>query len=532
MRANVAAKLTTDTAYLQDLISSIKDGELKVPQFQRKFVWKEVQALDLLDSVANNYPIGSLLLWRTTEKLSTERNIGDFQLPDTDDQSPTDYVLDGQQRLTVIYSCMGAPFDAGGFAAGYNLINEQFVEMPEVPPLHVFPLRRLYDTTDLLNFRTALQAHPEGGLLQQRLDELVQVLTRYKLPVVTLKHLTLLEVCPIFERINSSGTDLSTFDLMVAATWSNDFDLNQRVEAVQTALEPKGFEELQGTTVLKILSALRSDSTAKEAVLGLRKATTEELDTYVTDAREALKKAVDTLGQEFKVHSLDFLPYEAHLIATAYLLAKQKALSRAQVERLRQWFWRSAFTERYRGASDAFVSRDLHTVWKFVAKGEGAPDAFGAVPTAAALASLRFRKNNSGSRAFSLALAKLNPRNLTNGAAIDTYEALSAYNKNQFHHIFPQAYLREHLPKAEKNWLLNICMLAASENNEIGAQSPNEYLPYYLERLGPQAETVLASNAMPSSSLLNYASVTYDEFLARRGAVVQELVESLCDGQR
>ena len=99
---------------------------MKIPQFQRKFVWKEEQAFKLLDSIKNNYPIGSLLIWRTNVKLAAERNIGDFQLPKTDDMMPTDYVLDGQQRITVIYSSIGAPDTAEGFSPGYDLAEDEF----------------------------------------------------------------------------------------------------------------------------------------------------------------------------------------------------------------------------------------------------------------------------------------------------------------------------------------------------------------------------------------------------------------------
>ncbi|MGV1099917.1 DUF262 domain-containing protein [Thiovibrio sp. JS02] len=104
MKANIASRLGTGTPFLKDLITGVKKGEIKVPQFQRKFVWKEEQALNLLDSIASNYPVGSLLLWKTSNKLAAERNLGEFKLPETDDLTPTDYVLDGQQRLTVIYS--------------------------------------------------------------------------------------------------------------------------------------------------------------------------------------------------------------------------------------------------------------------------------------------------------------------------------------------------------------------------------------------------------------------------------------------
>jgi low affinity Fe/Cu permease len=76
----------------------------------------------------------------------------------------------------------------------------------------------------MLNFRTALMTRPDVDRLQPRLDALVDAFTKYRIPVVTLKDLSIEEVCPIFERINSSGTKLSIYDLMVAATWSERVD--------------------------------------------------------------------------------------------------------------------------------------------------------------------------------------------------------------------------------------------------------------------------------------------------------------------
>src|SRR5438552_1838493 len=99
MTTSVGGRLSTDTAYLKDLIADIDKGEIKVPKFQRPFVWSSEQAFALLDSVARSYPVGSLLFWKTNDKLVAERNIGDFRLPQTDDLTPTTYVLDGQQRL-------------------------------------------------------------------------------------------------------------------------------------------------------------------------------------------------------------------------------------------------------------------------------------------------------------------------------------------------------------------------------------------------------------------------------------------------
>ena len=137
---------------------------------------------------------------------------------------PTDYVLDGQQRLTVIYSCLGAKESDGGFAVVYDLESEKFLHFPNSPRLYQFPLRKIFNTTQLLNFRAAVQTETKGAVYQERLDALIGSFSDYRVPVVTLKDLSVEEVCPIFEQINSSGTRLSTYDLMVAATWNKDFD--------------------------------------------------------------------------------------------------------------------------------------------------------------------------------------------------------------------------------------------------------------------------------------------------------------------
>ena len=172
MRTTAVSRISTDISLISTLIAGINKGETKVPKFQRQFVWKDEQAIELLDSLANNYPVGSLLLWKTRDKLRAERNIGEFNLPATDDMEPTDYVLDGQQRLTVIYSCLGAKEEDGGFAVVYDLEEEKFFRKPDDAKLHQFPLRKIFNTTQLLNFRAAIQTHEKAAIYQEHLNSL------------------------------------------------------------------------------------------------------------------------------------------------------------------------------------------------------------------------------------------------------------------------------------------------------------------------------------------------------------------------
>jgi uncharacterized protein with ParB-like and HNH nuclease domain len=61
-RKTVTSRINTEVELIGTLITGINKGEVKIPKFQRNFVWKDDQAINLLDSLANNYPVGSLLL--------------------------------------------------------------------------------------------------------------------------------------------------------------------------------------------------------------------------------------------------------------------------------------------------------------------------------------------------------------------------------------------------------------------------------------------------------------------------------------
>ena len=50
------------------LLDALTEGSLRVPRFQRDFVWERSKIVALLDSIFKEYPIGSFFLWETTGK--------------------------------------------------------------------------------------------------------------------------------------------------------------------------------------------------------------------------------------------------------------------------------------------------------------------------------------------------------------------------------------------------------------------------------------------------------------------------------
>ena len=91
--------------YLREIATKLEEGTYAIPAFQRDYVWKKNQILDLFDSISKGYPIGSIILWKPkdldippvrdvlTEKISNEIK-------------PEYYILDGRQRTTTFYGCV------------------------------------------------------------------------------------------------------------------------------------------------------------------------------------------------------------------------------------------------------------------------------------------------------------------------------------------------------------------------------------------------------------------------------------------
>jgi|GEM_PF-1192642 len=97
-------KIKPDDMSFNSLITEINDGRIKIPDFQRTFVWERNQIVNLLDSIYHHYPIGSFLFWESdSREFQSYKDIGGIPLKDPPFGS-IKYVLDGQQRITSLYA--------------------------------------------------------------------------------------------------------------------------------------------------------------------------------------------------------------------------------------------------------------------------------------------------------------------------------------------------------------------------------------------------------------------------------------------
>lgn len=84
---------------LSVLMDAIELGVIGLPDIQRPFVWKNSLVRDLFDSMYRGYPVGFFLFWQNGLE-EKQRQIG----TEKKQKTPSLLIVDGQQRLTSLYS--------------------------------------------------------------------------------------------------------------------------------------------------------------------------------------------------------------------------------------------------------------------------------------------------------------------------------------------------------------------------------------------------------------------------------------------
>lgn len=518
---------------IDELASRIINGDILLPKFQRDFVWEREQILELLDSVMKNYPIGSVLLWLSTQRLKSERTIADLLIKEKPEEYPTNYLLDGQQRLSTI---CGALYWSGDnpdsvWNIAYDLRKKEFVHLSSLDDVPSYQIR-MNLLQDPSKFFMRLNTLDSSGLadfaeLKTRGNELFNRFKDYKLAVVTLGDMSIEDVAPIFERINSTGKRLTIVDLMRAATWSQQFDLIDTIdETILSALSEKKFADIDRKVVLRNLSAAVGGGFDADSIDNLRKFTPETLNAASEEVLEAYKKAVDFLATQLSMASAAAIPYANQFVVLAEVFRRLPAPSAEQYAIIRTWFWQTALSGYFSGWNTGQMNQDLNAVSAF-AKGETETIAPPLIkPRDEVWERRQFRSNNALSKVFGHLLACQGPIDLVNGNNIDTTAALSWMNQKEFHHFFPQTYLkRQGVDSGRINAMANIVMLSSVSNKQISDQAPGEYLPPLLN--SEHANASLRASLISPEALEAALQNNFDKFLAVRARDISEKTAEL-----
>lgn len=382
---------------IYELIDRVAAGELRIPRFQRAYVWSPDDMIGLFDSIFNGYPIGSLLIWETSlQNVSSLESLGPITLP-AGVRATTSYVVDGHQRLATLVGVLSLPADYPSqtmsewrWWIGYDLENEEFVHFKRLsgdPNPAVVPLRRVIQTVDFARLtRDLASSLPEDkiDIYLERADRLNRKLRDYQVPATVMKSASMDDAVNIFARINQRGRDM-TADQMVSALSFRDkeeggFNLSDSIDASLQELSEFGFGGTERKTVLQsVLFAAGLNFTRPAYEKLVNRNSHEDLRPATDRARSALASSARFMNEVIGLKSDRLLPYASQLSMLSFFMheldAKSRSIAPKVSAELRKWFWTTSFNGWFAGANTTDLRKAAEQM-KLLASGKVDEEAF------------------------------------------------------------------------------------------------------------------------------------------------------------
>lgn len=487
-----------DKAYTT-LLSEIETGQIKIPQFQRQFVWDLASSAKLLDSILKGYPIGTFIYWRTNERLRAVRNIGNIDLPEPRDGEFVNYVLDGQQRITSLFAALKGETITreDGHQEDFSAIYVDLEAGTEDPLVIVDPANRAPNTfvklTDLMNQgRRFFQDFPEQ--YDEKLDRYKAILQAYQFKGINLKDAEIDVATEVFTRLNVGGKSLSLFEIMVAKTYDavRSFDLYEKFEELKQELLPSKYDTISAANVLQLISLLLKRDCKSKTILKLERAAF--IDQW-EPAMDSIKRAIDFF-RAYGIPVSRLLPYNALIVPFGYFFHKHPNNPTGQTKRLLEdFFWRVSMGFRYSSAVESKLVQDIEKIDEILAGRQPKYEWGVDVSENALRLNGYFGTGRSLIKAILCLYAMHKPKSFDSGldVNIDNSWLKIATSKN-YHHFFPKAYMRKEHPATEEwlvNHIVNITIVDDRLNkNRIKAKPPATYMKTFAEENEDLSDTM------------------------------------------
>ncbi|MDV7144754.1 DUF262 domain-containing protein [Tropicimonas sp. TH_r6] len=531
-----------DSKTYHDLISEIKKGIIKVPKFQRDFVWDIWKTAGLLDSILKGYPIGTFILWETDQRINEVKNIGNLDLPETPTGQNVQYVLDGQQRITSLFAAfLGAKIQKVGERklTDYKDIVVNLSDDLDESEDRIITVKGEADVSvslhDVLHFDYAMSKRlSENGLSDSQINKIDQYsksFSTYAFSTVTLRKSDINSAIDVFTRINTGGKILTLFEIMSAKTYDEaaGFDMQVRWTEFQQRLNDRQYENIAPSVILQLLSLRLSETKEckRKTILMLDKA--DILEAWEAGL-SAIEQVVDYFRTVLRIPVSQLLPYDTLIVPFAYFfMANGESPNGRQRRFLEELFWRSAFSFRYSSAAESRLAADIRRVDKII---EGERPSYHDVrlfiDSPDAVRETNFSAGNAACKAILCILAYQEPKDFHNNARVllDNSYLKIASSKN-YHHFFPKAFLKKsNAPQG--NSISNITLVSADLNkNRIRAKAPSFYLVEFHED-NSDLKSTLATHLID----IDHASVIQDDyaaFLKHRSEVLYEEIAKRID---
>lgn len=493
---------------VRELLASVVAGEINVPTFQRDFVWKISNTVELFNSIAMGFPIGNLLISGNLNFNS--KNIFVKLINENKKPKKVFFLLDGQQRTTSIL-----------LFAAFDMLQKELIR--KASEQEVIFARKKIDEIEQLNFRYEQKGNQkimqcykrtkkefvkefneEPLTLVSHFDEITNVIFNYKIPIVLIDR-DKSNLIDIFQRINMGSVKLSTISLLNAAFFgihNNDWELLSQVSIIKGI---KGIKEFKLSDEILVQSwKMITEFKTNKSILDNKKfnINLSSIFDYFEEGNEkfahkfmdqtnfvefCLLKAIRVLSS-YGFQNEKMLPSSLAYFASslAFVLKnfsddeirdEKLILSKEQKLELKKIMGNLAIRSLHKDYSSGTsnkVNEDIHCVFsnaKFVHKIEERDIEKG-------LQDSSYKNKNAFYKLFIAQLSLLNPKSLIDGVtSVLTTATLFEGVDNDQHHFAPKEWKNNPLNNEQKNNIRNIVLISAEENRKtIRNNSPIDYL--------------------------------------------------------
>ena len=562
---------------ISDILRDIAQGNNQLPDFQRSWVWDDERIRALIASISNSYPVGALMF------LEYGGNMIRFKYRPfagaAADCKPEILTLDGQQRLTSIFSAMFCKnavttktdrnskeikrfyyLDIKKSLSDSTDRLEAILSIPETKIVtknigreieldlsnqekefiaHMFPLNIVYDSNAVAKWRNSY--HKFHNYAQETIEqfdcfetEILSPIRSYKVPVITLSKDTPKEaVCQVFEHVNKGGVSLTVFELVTASFAAEDFPLREKWDTLHEnfVLKAEVLSDVSSTdflTAITLLSRYHNNKAGGAAVICQRKdvlaLSLSDYKKYEADLAKGFIETANFLGEQ-RIFKARDLPYTTQLIplSVIYAILGDKMQNSTVKRKLSRWFWCGVFGEMYGGSNETRYVNDVTGMVDWV-NGENEPSTVsGAIFHPNRLLSMQTRLSAAYKGVMALIL-KSGAVDLISGVSMDfanfTEQAVD------IHHIFPQAYCKGKYNKERWNSIVNKTPLSAKTNRIFGGGAPSRYL----KRIEADGRVTSAElNSFITTHLIDINALrsdNFDEYFVKRTKAILGLISS------
>jgi len=538
---------TTNPVLLQHLLQRCEQGDIKLPDFQRNWVWDEYRIRSLIASLSQAFPVGALMTLKSSGKTFTPRAIQGAPAS-ADAATESELLLDGQQRMTSLYQALvrQAPIEKIEVFYYFNIEKALDESVDREDAIEAFPKDRVLRTNfgkdvvldlstpdkEYENLRFPLnkifdhetwqegywdywdEDRPKRQILKAFRDKIVESFRKYQVPVISLDKSTTNEaVCLVFEKVNTGGKALDAFELITAMFAGKGFKLREDWAQRAAALKKfRALEKIAPTDFLQGIALLHSKaqrdaaassedrrppvSATRNALLALP---VEAYQSHADRLQLGFERAAKFLHTQRIYRSFD-LPYQSQIVPLAAILASlgDRWEHEQPKARVRTWYWCGVFGELYGSAAESRFAKDLVEVLAWI---DGGPEPSTLKDTSVRATRIRELRSR-GSAAYKGVNALLMKSGATDFRSGQDYDHAVFFDESvDIHHIFPRDWCHEQkLPATVFDSIVNKTPLSAKTNRTLGGIAPSKYL-HRLETAKPPVDpanldTYLRSHAI------------------------------------